>query len=98
LAHEWVHAIVDQLDQSSQAQAAELQADCLAGAALYGAVADGTLLLQPGDEAEITNGLTGLADQTSWTSSDDHGDPFQRITAFNAGRTGGVPACMPTTR
>ena len=38
VAHEWGHAIADQLNQSLQAQAAELQADCLAGAALYGAV------------------------------------------------------------
>ena len=27
--------------------------------------------------------------------SGDHGDSFQRIEAFNLGRTDGVPGCLP---
>jgi uncharacterized protein len=55
-----------------------------------------TLILAEGDEREITNGLTDIADETEWTSVRDHGDPFQRIEAFNRGRTHGPVACLPS--
>lgn len=96
VAHEWGHAIAFQLNADSQSVAGELQADCFAGAALYGAVRDGTLILEEGDEREITNGLTDIADETEWTDVQDHGDPFQRIEAFNLGRTQGPAACLPS--
>ncbi len=41
IAHEWSHAIQRQGDPSQRDVASELQADCFAGAALYGAVAPG---------------------------------------------------------
>ena len=42
IAHEWGHAIQDRLDTAWSRSAEELQADCLAAAALYGAAADGS--------------------------------------------------------
>lgn len=95
VAHEWGHAIQAQIAASEVWNASELQADCFAGAALFGAAADGTLLFEEGDAAEITNGLTTLADLTAWTDTSDHGDPFDRIDAFNDGRTLGVAGCYP---
>ncbi|MGV9947001.1 neutral zinc metallopeptidase [Rhodococcus aetherivorans] len=94
VAHEWAHAVVAQLPASLVTDDQELQADCLAAAALYGAVAEGTLILEPGDEQELVEALAALADQTPWTTSTDHGDAFERVEAFNRGRTGGVGACL----
>jgi uncharacterized protein len=95
IAHEWGHAVQARIDASLNSTASELQADCLAGAALYGAVADGLLVLEEGDVREITNSLTAVADETPFTNSEDHGDPFERIGAFDLGRTGGVRGCLP---
>jgi predicted metalloprotease len=95
VAHEWGHAIQARLDQSLNSQASELQADCLAGAVLYGAVRDGTLTFEEGDVKEIATALTAVSDETPWTSVADHGDPFERTGAFDQGRRGGVPACLP---
>ncbi|MFE2123596.1 neutral zinc metallopeptidase [Rhodococcus aetherivorans] len=94
VAHEWGHAVAAQLPASLVTDDQELQADCLAGAAIYGAVAEGTLILEPGDEQELVEALAALADQTPWTTSTDHGDAFERVDAFNRGRTGGVDACL----
>ncbi len=93
VAHEWGHAIQNRLDSSLVPAGLELQADCLGAAALYGAVADGTLQFEIGDEQELIGSLTALADQMPWTMSADHGDPFQRVQWFTTGRNGGVPAC-----
>lgn len=95
IAHEWGHAIQADLDVSLQSEQYELQADCLAAAALYGASADHILKFQPGDEKEIVDGLNYIADEVPWGMSGDHGDSFQRIESFDTGRTGGVPACLP---
>ncbi|BDZ44302.1 hypothetical protein [Naasia aerilata] len=95
VAHEWGHAIQAQLDDSLVWTAEELQADCFAAAALYGAEADGVFAWAEGDTAELARGLTDLSDSTEWTGADDHGDPFDRIDAFNDGRTYGVPGCFP---
>ena len=97
IAHEWGHAIQFRLDRSLASKAAELQADCLAGAVLYGAARDGTLVFEQGDEKEITRGLTEMADETPWTSEGDHGDAFERVQSFGQGRSGGVIACLPTS-
>jgi predicted metalloprotease len=94
VAHEWGHAVQARLRSSLRAQAEELQADCLAGAALYGAAGDGDLTFEGGDEKVITKSLSDLADSTAWTSSSDHGDPFQRIESFDLGRTKGVAGCV----
>ncbi len=93
IAHEWGHAIQARLDSSLVAQAEELQADCLGAAALYGAVTDGTLQFDPGDEQELVSSLSALADQMPWTMTSDHGDAFQRVQWFTLGRNGGVNAC-----
>jgi predicted metalloprotease len=95
IAHEWGHAIQADLDSSLQDEQYELQADCLAAAALYGAKADGILEFEPGDEKEIVDGLNYIADEVPWGMSGDHGDSFQRIEYFDKGRVGGVPACLP---
>jgi uncharacterized protein len=95
IAHEWGHSIQERVDIGLRSRAAELQADCFAGAALYGSAADGTLRFEENDEKEIAQGLAEIGDQTPWTMQADHGDSFQRIAAFTAGRDGGVPACLP---
>ncbi|HEX2314680.1 MAG TPA: neutral zinc metallopeptidase [Thermomonospora sp.] len=97
IAHEWGHAIQNRLRMNHVARATELQADCLAGAALYGARRDGTLLFEDGDVKELSNGLVAVGDDTEWTNPQDHGDPIERITAFGKGRDGGVRACIPDT-
>ena len=96
VAHEWGHAIQYRLERSLNSAADELQADCFAGAALYGAAGDGNLIFEQGDEREIRAGLSALADETPWTSRGDHGDALQRVQAFGDGRSGGPTACLPT--
>ena len=91
VAHEWGHAIQAQIDDVWVAE--ELQADCFAAAALYGAAEGEYFVWEAGDTAEITSGLTALADETPWTDTSDHGDPLDRIDAFNDGRASGVPGC-----
>ena len=71
----------------------ELQADCLAGAALQGAAADGLISVEPGDSEEIAKTLAAVADDYPWTKESDHGNAEQRTSAFNTGVSGGVPAC-----
>ncbi len=95
IAHEWGHAIQARLDVSLHSLSAELQADCLAGAILYGSAKDKTLIFEAGDEKELVRGLSEVADETPWTRERDHGDAFERVDAFREGRDGGVPACLP---
>jgi predicted metalloprotease len=94
IAHEWGHAIQARLDRSLVSVAAELQADCLAGATLQGAAQDGILRIEPGDAEEIQQTLSAVADDYPWTDETDHGNAQQRITFFNKGVSGGVPACI----
>jgi predicted metalloprotease len=94
IAHEWGHAIQARLDRSLVSVAAELQADCLAGAAIQGAVDLKVIELQPGDNQELSKTLISVADKFAWTSTSDHGNATQRITFFNRGTRGGVPACI----
>lgn len=97
IAHEWGHAVQADLSMELHSEQYELQADCLAAAVLYGAARDNppTLQFEPGDEKEIVDGLNFIADEVPWGMSGDHGDSFQRIEAFNLGRTDGVPGCLP---
>ena len=95
IAHEWGHAIQADLSMDLQSVQYELQADCLAGAVLYGSREDGTLTFEQGDEKEIVDGLNFIADEAPWGMTGDHGDSFMRIESFDSGRTGGVPACLP---
>lgn len=94
IAHEWGHAIQARLDQSAVSVARELQADCLAGATLQGAVDDGLISLDPGDPEEVSETLTALADDYPWTDVTSHGDAGQRSSAFSSGVGRGVGACF----
>lgn len=98
VAHEWGHAVQERIDVGLRSRAAELQADCFAAAALYGAAKDGTLRFEENDEKEIAQGLAEIGDETPWTRAGEHGDSFQRIAAFTAGRDQGVTACLPMAR
>lgn len=95
IAHEWGHAIQARIGKTLTSTASELQADCMAGATLFGAAGDGDLVLEPGDQKELATALSSLADETAWTTSSDHGDPFERIGAFDQGRLNGLFACIP---
>lgn len=95
IAHEWGHAIQQRLNTELVSLAGELQADCLAGAALFGAERDGTLRLEEGDTEELTAALTALADETPWTDTTDHGDATERIGSFTKGARSGVTSCLP---
>jgi uncharacterized protein len=94
IAHEWGHAIQARLRRGQVSVAAELQADCLAGAALLGAVNDGELRLEPGDEEEITQTLAAVADDFPWTDESSHGNAQQRTEAFLTGANNGLRACI----
>ncbi len=94
IAHEWGHAIQARLSKRLVSQADELQADCLAGAELSGAVRDGVIRMEPGDSQALSDTLRVLADDTPWTNGRDHGDAQQRTSAFNKGAQGGVRACI----
>jgi predicted metalloprotease len=95
IAHEWGHAIAHRLNPSYSEEAPELQADCLAGLALYGAVSDGTLELEEGDGNEMARTYSLLGDDIPWADPSTHGDAVDRMTAFGAGRSGNIAACIP---
>lgn len=94
IAHEWGHAIQARLDRSQVSVAAELQADCLAGAALLGAVHEGTIRLEDGDTQELSDTLAAVADDYPWTDASSHGNATERMDAFDRGARGGVRACV----
>ncbi|WP_344597050.1 neutral zinc metallopeptidase [Streptomyces violaceusniger] len=95
IAHEWGHAVQNRLDAGLVDLARELQADCLAGAVLFGAAQDGTLTFEDGDTEELADALTALADRTPWTDVSDHGDASQRVSYFSRGARSGVKSCLP---
>lgn len=92
VAHEWAHAVQNRV-LGLEDVAQELQADCLAGATLFGSE---DLEFEEGDTDELAAALAALADDTPWTDSSDHGDASERISSFDAGGRGGVAACIPT--
>jgi len=94
IAHEWGHAIQARLRRGQVDVAAELQADCLAGAAIFGAVNDGKLTLEAGDTREIQQTLVLVSDDFPWTDESSHGNAQQRTAAFSAGANGGFDACV----
>jgi uncharacterized protein len=94
IAHEWAHAIQARLQRDQVSVAAELQADCLAGAALIGAARADLIVFEPGDEDELARTLAAVADDFPWTNERDHGNARERIGAFQTGLQGGVPACV----
>ena len=94
IAHEWGHAIQAQLPDRYVSPAIELQADCLAGAALQGAADGGLVRIEPGDEEEIAQTLEAVADDYPWTDQRSHGDARQRTAAFRTGVSRGVDGCL----
>lgn len=95
IAHEWGHAVQRRLNRSLVMRTYELQADCLAGAALYGAAADGILRFEKGDVAEIEAAHRRMGDTTPWTDVSDHGTAAQRMSSFKRGAKYGVRGCLP---
>lgn len=95
IAHEWGHAIQNRIDPSLVPEARELQADCLAGAALGGAIEDGQLELETGDTEEIVETFVLIGDSEPWTDASSHGTTEQRLAAFEVGISDGVPGCLP---
>jgi predicted metalloprotease len=96
IAHEWGHAIQARLQRDQVSVAAELQADCLAGATLFGAADRGLVQLEPGDTEELSQTLAAVADDFPWTKESDHGDARERTASFSRGARDGVDACLPT--
>lgn len=94
VAHEWGHAIQARLNPDYQRMAGELQADCLAGAALFGAARDGAIRWEAGDMQELAATLTNVADKFPWTNVGDHGNASQRTASLNTGAAGPM-ACFP---
>jgi predicted metalloprotease len=93
IAHEWGHAIQARLRADQVSVAAELQADCFAGATLFGAADRGLLQFERGDIQELKQTLAAVADDYPWTSESDHGDAQQRSSAFDLGSRDGPTAC-----
>jgi predicted metalloprotease len=93
IAHEWAHAIQARLQRDQVSVAAELQADCLAGASLFGAAERGWVDLERGDTQELSQTLAAVADDYPWTDESDHGNAQQRTAAFSDGAENGVGAC-----
>jgi hypothetical protein len=94
IAHEWGHAIQAQLPDRFVSRAVELQADCLAGAALQGAADQGLVRIEPGDDEEIAQTLQAVADDYRWTDESSHGNARQRTAAFQGGVRDGVEGCL----
>ncbi|GAB1818096.1 neutral zinc metallopeptidase [Herbidospora sp. RD11066] len=93
IAHEWGHAVQAHVPWLRAVQD-ELQADCLAGAALAGAARDGNLVWERGDTAEVHTILRLLSGDTPWTKVGDYGSAAERMRAFRLGANRGVPACF----
>jgi uncharacterized protein len=94
IAHEWGHAIQARLQADQVSVAAELQADCFAGATLFGAADLGFLTFERGDTEELSRTLAAVADDFPWTTESDHGDASQRTASFTRGAQGGPAACV----
>jgi predicted metalloprotease len=94
ISHEWGHAVQNRLRRGLVSPAAELQADCLAGAALYGSSDDGTLRFEDGDEQELVDAFKVIGDRAPWTRPGDHGSAVQRLRSFSRGGENGVRACF----
>ncbi|WP_167047120.1 hypothetical protein [Salinibacterium sp. ZJ454] len=94
VAHEWGHAIQARVAPAQRDPRIELQADCLAGAALQGMVNDGTLVFEEGDSEELSVGIASLGDPWPWANPTDHGSADERLGQFNRGVQFGVADCL----
>ncbi|GAA4668307.1 neutral zinc metallopeptidase [Frondihabitans cladoniiphilus] len=93
IAHEWGHAVVEQNPEIEWGEP-ELQADCLAGAALYGGATDGLIAFGPDATKEFATDLSQIGDEASWSETNDHGDSLQRVNFFSLGKEYGVNGCL----
>jgi predicted metalloprotease len=97
IAHEWGHLIqadLGLLDSSRYTIDIELQADCFAGAYAKHAGEEG--LLEPGDLDEGVGNLYKAGDESDlpWFASGAHGQPDQRVAAFQRGLDNGADKCL----
>jgi uncharacterized protein len=99
IAHEWGHAIQDQigvLNSGASSVDTELQADCFAGAyAEYISNSSELLTLEEGDIQEGAETFFTLGDPegTPWFDPNAHGSGSQREQAFETGVEEGYDAC-----
>jgi predicted metalloprotease len=95
LAHEWGHAVQDQLDSASIIGLfRENMADCLAGAITQRANADHYLDRGDLEEAKYALAMGGDKPGTTWVFSPEaHGSSNTRVGEFMKGYQGGVNAC-----
>jgi uncharacterized protein len=104
VAHEWAHAVTARIDPALVSEAYELQADCLAGAALQGAADDGLLTLEDGDSQEFVDSLAAVASNVPWGTvyvdengqqrTEAHGSAQERTDAFERGVSDSVRGCL----
>ena len=98
VAHEWAHAAQQRFIADGQAPAVlaqqELQADCLAGTTIAGAVKLGYLQLEIGDTDKLTATLEAMGDERTWRTPDDHGSGDERASWFRTGFNGDIEACL----
>jgi hypothetical protein len=103
VAHELAHGVQVQLlgttrysslIQDRGTKAFELQADCLAGAALAGsAQEEGGFTWEDHDAQEVNKTYEQFSDLES-VDNPTHGDAAERVSHFQHGREGGVAACF----
>ncbi|MEV6694730.1 neutral zinc metallopeptidase [Micromonospora sp. NPDC051196] len=96
IGHEYAHGIQTRLGvQYNFTIQQELQADCMAGAYLGGAVEAGWLTLDEGDLDEFREGLLAVGDDPGqpWFAEGSHGTPEQRAEAFFRGYERSLSAC-----
>ncbi len=98
VAHEWGHVAQERFIADGEAPAVliqqELQADCLAGSTLAGAVKLGVLQLQAGDTDELIHSLEAMGDEHPWSGGEDHGSSAERIAWFQKGFGGDIESCL----
>jgi hypothetical protein len=93
VAHEWGHVVQLQAGFTGHWPAVELQADCLAGAALADLVASDARTWDDDELDRAEEALAEYGDPAPWTAPGDHGDGAERAEAFRLGVDGGVAAC-----
>ena len=112
VAHEWGHAMqqllsdggYDGLVPNPLDAKHELQADCLAAAALWGSDYEGFLEWNSEDSVKIAEDLLRISDESPWTKVTPDGEvrtggPLARIAAFQAGmNVDGVKNCFAAYR
>jgi len=102
LAHEWGHVAQARLTDAGAGYTVvaqqELQADCMAGATLAGAVDTGALELDSADTKELVDSLQAMGDNHRWAGEGDHGSSAQRVSWFQEGFDGGIQDCLGSRR